>query len=234
MFPRGCRSRINRCEAPHAVGDAQSGKSNKGELSQLLEQGRLLLLRREIVEIDGDVAGMLLQARRVALGEQTCRGEGRQGLLFCFVVLIFAVLSVVGPDRIRHKTHIEHLSTASGDSLRRIHSSSSGRENVPTGLRAVTLGKSEKDLPLEDLSVVELICLCIEVMSFREGRVDLEEGAAFSLLNTFFLHRVPVTLPFLPVLNKTLLYISLHWGVCQIVVGSARQVERNWKPAITF
>ena len=34
--------------------------------------------------------------------------------------------------------------------------------------------------------MVELICLCIEVMSFREGRVDLEEGAAFSLLNTFF------------------------------------------------
>ena len=31
-----------------------------------------------------------------------------------------------------------------------------------------------------------LICLSIEVISFREGRVDLEEGAAFSLLNTFF------------------------------------------------
>ena len=68
-------------------------------------------------------------------------------------------------------------------------------------------------------------------MSFREGRVDLEESAVFSFFERL-LHRVPVTLPFLPVLNKTLLYISLHWGICQIVVGSASQVERGWKPVI--
>ena len=84
------------------------------------EQGPLLLLRREIVEIDGDVAGMLLQARRV----------------------------------------------------------------------------------------------------------DLGESAVVTLLNAYC-PRVPVTLPSLTVLDKTLLWISLHWEVCQIVVGSARQVERG-------
>lgn len=72
-----------------------------------------------------------------------------------------------------------------GVSLQRIHFSSSGRENAPTGLRAVTFGKNEKDLPREELSVVGLDCLCIEVMSFRKGRVDLEEDAVFSFLKLF-------------------------------------------------
>ena len=78
----GCRSWINRGKGPQSVGNAQGGQGYKGELLQLLEQGRLPLLGRKIVEIDGDAAGMLRQARPVALGEQPRGGEGRQGPSF--------------------------------------------------------------------------------------------------------------------------------------------------------
>ena len=115
MFLGGCRNRVNRGKGPHAVGNAQSGKGNKGELPQLLKQGRLPFLGREVVEIDGDAAGMPLQARRVAPGEKACGGEGQQDLLFCLVVSIFAVLPVVGPNRIRHDVHIGRLSIACWD-----------------------------------------------------------------------------------------------------------------------